>query len=271
MIITRLAGGLGNQLFQLGASLLIARKERIIIDDSSLHNYNVKRENIIESLFDLTAFSGDINFKNAPITKLRIPKLFPIKFNKYPFISDKNFNCALKMRNKKITILDGYFQDVLNQEQFEIITKTLQRGFIVNPDSHMHNETCIVHIRGGDFIKLGWNATSSSSYYENSIEFMKKKGFRKFNVVSDDSEYAKYLLKNISYTNLEFISKNSKHDFLAIASCKNRILSSSTFSFWASAIGNNKNSCVIAPSFWTPTRKRYILLPNEIKHKWSTL
>ena len=48
MIIIRLSGGLGNQIFQFGAGLLLAKKSgivKIILDDSALGKYKIKRNN----------------------------------------------------------------------------------------------------------------------------------------------------------------------------------------------------------------------------------
>ena len=46
VVIVRLAGGLGNQMFQLGAALLIACKQggrKVIIDDRALSLYKTSR------------------------------------------------------------------------------------------------------------------------------------------------------------------------------------------------------------------------------------
>ena len=55
MILIRLAGGLGNQIFQMGAGLLLAQKigmRKLVMDDSSLGHYDVKRENELLYFFD---------------------------------------------------------------------------------------------------------------------------------------------------------------------------------------------------------------------------
>ena len=53
--------------------------------------------------------------------------------------------------------------------------------------------------------------------------------------------------------------------FYLIGLFEKRILSSSTFAFWASALADNDKSVVIAPEYWNPNSKRYIKLPNEIR------
>jgi len=118
---------------------------------------------------------------------------------------------------------------------------------------------------GGDFVKLGWNSVTPKEYYAKSMQIMKdKQGVETFFIVTDDRKYASDLLNGLDFK-YKFIGSNIKEDFYLIGSYKKRILSSSTFSLWASALGDNHNSIVIAPSFWAPRRKRNIFLPNEIR------
>ena len=56
-----------------------------------------------------------------------------------------------------------------------------------------------------------------------------------------------------------------EEDFYLIGLFEKRILSSSTFAFWASALADNDKSVVIAPEYWSPNSRREIRLPNEIR------
>jgi hypothetical protein len=262
MIIVRLAGGLGNQIFQLGAALLLAEKsniKHIVIDDYALHNYEAKRKNELLNFFDFNKNDIEIKFRYNFITKLRLPKFI---VNKY-FISDKNFKIVISNPSSRFMLLDGYFQECLTQKDFNIELKLLKRIFIQN--NFKEKDGCIIHIRGGDFVKLGWNSVTSKEYYKNAIQMMKNNyNQNNFYIVSDDKDYSETILKdlNIKY---EFIGNSMYEDFYIIGNFKYRILSSSTFSIWASALGNNDNSIVIAPKEWIPNHKRKIYLPNEIR------
>ena len=266
MIICRLAGGLGNQIFQLGTGLLLAHKsgiKRIMLDDSALKNYDIQRENELLGFFDLTKLKIEINFCNSTFTKLRLPKLLPLKARKYPFVNDKNFQFILKNPNKQFLLIDGYFQECLTQQDFDTEIQILKDMFIQR--SLEKQDGCVIHIRGGDFVKLGWNSVTSKEYYKNAIEKMKDNyNQNDFYIVTDDKDYSETILKdlNIKY---KFIGNSMYEDFNLIGSFKYRVLSSSTFSLWASALGNNDNSIVIAPKEWIPNHERKIYLPNEIR------
>lgn len=263
MILVRLAGGLGNQIFQLSAALLFAKKiglNKISIDLSGLGKYSLKHKNELVYFFDFKDM--EVIYVRNKIIDLRIPKIFPLKLPFYPFISDKNFQTSLKNPNKQFIILDGYFQDCLTQEDFNKEIRILKEFFL--PTKYEQDEeNCIIHIRGGDFVKLGWNVISPKEYYINAIKIMKDEYKRNnFKVVTDDNNYAKTILDelNIDY---QFIGNNIYDDFYLIGSFKYRILSSSTFSMWASALADNIGSIVISPSYWTPNNFRNIFLPNE--------
>jgi len=265
-MIISLRGGLGNQIFQLGAGLLLGQNalmEEIILDDSALGKYKTKRENELLKFFDLTKIESKVEFKNSILSKFRIPKIAPFNFTKYPFVSDKNFQTILLNPNKNLLLLDGYFQEYLTQENFDEEIRLLKKLYIKNEIGQ--RDGCVIHIRGGDFVKLGWNSVTPKQYYESAIKMMSEKyDINKFYIVTDDKEYSTSILNefNIDY---EFIGGSMEEDFYLISLFQKRILSSSTFALWASALGDNEDSMVIAPEYWTPDRKREIFLPNEIR------
>ena len=102
-------------------------------------------------------------------------------------------------------------------------------------------------------------------FYQSVIDFFKKQhGISNFIVVTDDRLYASKLMQSLG-VKCVFTDGNAESDFHTISKYPNRILSSSTFSFWASVLGENPiNACVIAPKMWNPKRVRNITLPNEV-------
>lgn len=265
MIVVRLAGGLGNQIFQIGASLLLSKKSNIktiILDDSKLKNYGTKRTNDLLSFFDFDKLECDILWQSPKITNLRISKFLPLKIPYYPFISDANFQKSLSKPNPFFLFLDGYFQNCLTQTDFDYEIKILKD--ILKQNNIQEKNGCILHIRGGDFVKLGWDSVASKEYYLKAIKLIENKyRERNFYVVTDDKKYAMDILNELNI-NYKFIGGNIIEDFYLLGKFKYRILSSSTFAIWASALGENNESIVIAPKYWIPNEARKIALPNEI-------
>ena len=59
----------------------------------------------------------------------------------------------------------------------------MKNGF----DESLGNDTALIHVRRGDFLRD--NRQLNIKYYEESIEFMKKKDIKKFHIFTDDDEW----------------------------------------------------------------------------------
>lgn len=269
MIILRLSGGLGNQIFQLGAALLLTQTLSItdvIIDDSSLNQYKAKRKNDLTNFFDFSLSDINIQFSQSFIARLRLPKLFPLKLRHWPLISEKNFKEALISGSSPILLLDGYFQKYLRQDDFNNMLKLLS-GIFKLPIVDDEPNKCVIHIRGGDFLKFGWNSVTPIKYYQSAIEYMLKNYcIKEFLVVTDDLSYAMKVMDTSTLVpQYKLMQGDIVSAFQAIASIKKRIISNSTFALWASSLGNTKDSVVIAPKLLTPNSIRPFSLKGEIE------
>lgn len=262
----RIYGGLGNQIFQLGAGLVIAddcNLSKIRLDDEGLINYEVKRVSMLNDFFNFSNLRFDISFSSNFILKYRLAKLLPFSSPVVTFCSDKNFN-KLKCEFVRNIYLDGYFQKQLNQSDFDrqidLLKPALRDNSVASIDG------AVIHVRGGDFTALGWNLVTPLNYYNKAIDYLiKTYNVSKFNIVTDDPEYASKITTLYSNIDFNFIGGGVLDDFYLIGAHRFRILSSSTFALWSSALANNDDSVVIAPSFWKPNSGRDIFLPNEVR------
>lgn len=268
-IIVRLAGGLGNQIFQFGAALLLSSKapyRMIILDDYALSSYKVNRNFYLSRVMDFSKNDVQIILQRRLLNRLRIPKLCGFKFSFTPFVSDINFQYIIDKKRSQNRLLDGYFQN-LRQKDFEN-TVTLLKPLLYDKliDAKGQDSTvCVVHVRGGDFVELGLDEVAPAKYYMDAMSIMRDRyEVKNFLVVTDDKSYAENLIPPTGF-NIEVISNNIDEDFWTIASYSKRILSSSTFALWASALGrNDADGVVIAPDDLIPGVKRTFLLQNEI-------
>jgi len=266
--VVRLCGGLGNQIFQLGAALLLTSKgsnELIILDDYALSSYKALREFELSKFIELSKSDVQVVLKRLAITRFRIPRMLPFKHRAIPFVNDNNFQFIIDGNKSQYRLLDGYFQD-LRQQDFEDISALLKPLLLDKfcKLNQLESETCVIHIRGGDFVKLGWNKSTPEIYYINAMNMMRDKhDVNNFVIVTDDEPYARTIISCKS-ADIKIISSDIADDFQTIASYSKRILSASTFALWASVIGvNDGGGVVIAPNEFTPGIKRDFLLPNE--------
>lgn len=268
MIHLRLAGGLGNQFFQVGAAVIIAQNTEgpISIWTGAMSNYKTPRELSIDRIVDLSLLNIEI-CKNPPfLLKARLSKITPGIYGSSCFISDKNISQAeFVTRDIKNVFLDGYFIESIDQNFFEksvkIIGSALRRSNVIAT----HTKTCVIHVRGGDFAKLGWLPEDLVDYYRNAIEKVRDVCPNiKFTIVTDDPPFAMSILRDLD-EHADVATGSIEADFWLIQSADYAILSNSTFSFWAGAFRlNSKNSwSTIVPNNWRPGIARRINLSSE--------
>ena len=224
-------GGLGNQIFQIAAALKISKvsdRSKIIISTANIEKYNVKRKLGIFDLFDFARLNIEKNTKQKLIHKIRLARAHEGKLfsNKIFLINDKNFsNCNINNENSSI-YMDGYFQSDWQQNDLDeislILKNTLRKNYLEN-----FNNNCGIHIRGSDFLKLGWNKISKS-YYQKAINAIRKQNENiKFIVYTDDKEYASSIMTECD-AQYKFSEQGVFEDFLNFGSHKYKVLSASS-------------------------------------------
>jgi hypothetical protein len=258
MIYVRLAGGLGNQLYQISAAAILAQKTKcqVIAFINGLQNYSTIRNPDIQNIIEKNEW---LNIENSRLTSIayilsentRIGRFVP-----YIGVNDKNYWFQIKrIQHYKTFFMDGYFQKGWTQESFcnaldLIRPKPIQKAARIRIDE---NELAI-HIRGGDFRKLSKYQVINEKYYIKAIKQAIKFGYTNFAIITDDTEYAEYMRLNIQ-TNIPSIKirlvnqgKNAIEDFDTLRCASARIISNSTFAWWATALGNT-----LSPT-WTPNK-----------------
>ncbi len=261
MIISRLYGGLGNQLFQYAAArkLSIETNNKLFVNKSLFSNGNY-----IHS-FELDKFKitndGYYNFNKLDKLKLKLAKVGLINFSNV--ITEKNYD--IKVNGvKKTLFLDDYWQD---EKYFKKIKNILSNEFMPKRISKNSknlvkkiqdsNSVC-VHIRRGDYLKLE-NLDSlgicSTDYYRNAIDLMIKKLDKpNFFVFSDDIEWCKINIRINGYSYFIPDDYTNIDSFYLMRNCRHYIISNSTFSWWPAWLSNYHSKIVIAPKIWWKSR-----------------
>lgn len=254
MIILRLLGGLGNQLFiyAFGRALELEHNLDVYFDTFSgfkrdaykrkyeLDNFNVnlKKVSIYASLF------YPINKRS----KLIIKSLYP---NSVYIEEYENLRIDLLRKfleeNKKI-FLQGYFQ---NLKYFENIKDELRKEIVIKTElstiakkylEQINNSNSVaVHIRRKERKEL-----VPIKFYLTKIKILEQKiDNPKYFIFSDEIEWCKTNLeinKNIVYVENTL---NQIEDFWLMKNCRHFIIGNSTFSWWASWLSDNKNKILI--------------------------
>ena len=273
MLFSRMVGGLGNQLFQTAAFLKYRReKEKVII--SFLGGIHIpKRENCLNYIFEIPDWLYYDNSRKLNLfTRFLARSSAGLRFGSYvPYIGINDRNFYLKKSyffNKKILFFDGYFIHNWKYENInELFSQLKLRPIYLNREhTKICNETVIIHVRGGDFLKIKNLNICDSYYYKKAIEYALRKGFNTFKVISEDQKYGKEIIKEMKKyfidLKISILKSNSiKNDFNIIRSSNLAILSNSTFSWWASFLSNSKKEFLVPSNF--SLKEKRIILPNE--------
>ncbi|MBU4289010.1 MAG: alpha-1,2-fucosyltransferase [Proteobacteria bacterium] len=269
MIIVRLIGGLGNQLFQyaLARRLSLLHDVPLKLDISQFETYKLRRYSLnVFNIIEDYATEGDIvRIKEKGFASFRrlTEKLLP--YYKRSYIHERSFHFDPNiLKSSKDVYLEGYWQ---SERYFKYIEDIICREFTVKikPDAinertteHINTVNAVsLHIRRVDYISNAaiyqFHGTCTLAYYQQAVEIISQKvSSPHFFVFSDDILWAKENLM-LTYPTI-FISHNNAtkdfEDLRLMIQCKHHIIANSSFSWWGAWLNNNPDKIVIAPKKW---------------------
>jgi hypothetical protein len=280
MICTRLAGGLGNQLFQFAAALALrgSQGSKVYLGTQGLSRYKVKRAFDMACLVELPswcltdaqppAWAGIVNTLMAA----RVGRLLP-----YGGVSDRNFRQVLATTGKRghnsTLWLDGYFQQGWEWPAFEATLAAIISMLRTDLPALAPPATdCVIHVRGADFLASAVHRVVDANYYIRAVEALQARspGVKTAWVITDDHDHAAPMLAQLSRAHpaieFEFSPRNPSswmQDFMLMRQARSRIIGNSTFSWWAAALDPG-HAVTVTPSQWMSGVPRDLFLPWEI-------
>lgn len=273
MIIVKLIGGLGNQMFQYAVSRNLAHKynAELKLDIRSfknykLRNYSLGQFNIVENFVTLADLSHVLPRSEMPAVRMlkyvirNIPLVQHIDYVKEK--GDSFQQNILKLQDN--VYLDGYWQ---SEKYFLDIEEIIIKEFsMVNSltmaskdiaDQIKDCESVSIHVRRGDYVS---NPETNSvhgvcglEFYFKAIGMIREKIDNPcFFIFSDDPEWACCNIKPDAptiYVKHNDCSKDSE-DICLMSMCKHHIIANSSFSWWGAWLSRNPDKTVIAPRRW---------------------
>jgi hypothetical protein len=271
MVVIKVIGGLGNQLFQyaLGRAIEIKLGYKVKYDICDFKTYKLRN-------FELdkfkTKFELSSKFENILLRNIISKSLYKIH-SKFPsYISIRILNYYLESEFKFVNnlfeipesiYLSGYWQ---SEKYFREIKNVLIDELILKNQPSVENSKYLqkitnsnsvsIHIRRGDYIEdISTNnihGFCGLNYYNKSISTIESQiNDPTFFVFSDDINWAKNNIR--SKFTIYFVDINSdkpEEDLRLMSNCKHNIIANSSFSWWAAWLNPNINKIVIAPQLW---------------------
>ena len=273
MIIIRLSGGLGNQLFQYALARSLKDRSgfdvKIDIDFLKSPQEGLTRRDFLLDKFNIsidTPDESDMRKMGAPeFSSSIINKIFKIKEFIVPFlykkvIYDNNFvfdKRILNLRDSKYLmgnwLSPKYFQDIRDIILGEIILKEELSEEVKKVLNEIKNFNSVsVHIRRGDYLKYPKFGLCPADYYKEAVEYFKKNTANPtFFIFSDDMDYVR---KNLYFPeNTRYVSDSNIRDYeelVLMSKCSHNIIANSSFSWWGAWLNQNTAKIVVAPKAW---------------------
>ena len=259
MVIAKLYGGLGNQMFQYAAGLGLAQRLQtpLYVDTIWFDARAHPPESPPTRAYELAAFGIEPGVPLRVRLKARLRK--PTYFAETAF----GYQSEIELLQGDV-ILDGYWQ---SYKYFAGIDGAVRATFgLPPPSSHVGRslaarvavgETVAVHMRRGDYVsnekvarKLG---ALPSSYYEQAARAVGSRAGRcDFFVFSDDIDWVRgnvELPAARSVTHVEG-TDDAVEDLALMARCRHQIVANSSFSWWGAWLATHPEQIVVAPARW---------------------
>jgi hypothetical protein len=276
MIVVRIMGGLGNQMFQyaFGAYLASRHNTELWLDCSALES---------DPLRDFMLDRWQVTGREAPQS---VREMIPRKRRWYQAwsrpgrrlrrVAEKPFGFRRRyLETPDDSFLDGYWQS----EQFlPGMKRRLGAEFQpAGPLSAMTQavaekmtggESVSLHVRRTDYLSLSYANPCPLDYYEQSVaEVLAKHAGVQLFVFSDDIPWCR---QQFDFPcPVMFVDHNdattAHEDMWLMSRCRHHIIANSTFSWWGAWLGVDETGEVYAPQNWfaDPTMDSTAIVPGS--------
>jgi hypothetical protein len=270
MIVVKLMGGFGNQLFQYaaGRALALARSEDLLLDLSFLNadprGAYTKRAFELDQVKYIAQLATENDLKNFAVSGFldRALNKAGLKSHKVFNETQMSYSPAFEKLPKNV-LLNGYWQ---SEKYFSKIRKELLLEisplyeFTDNGKALIqkisNGKSVSVHVRRGDYVDLqnanDFHGTCDMDYYKTALAKLNEQhSDLQYFIFSDDIKWCQQQFTFLD--KVEFIEpqvgKNSSEDLFIMSKCKHNVIANSSYSWWAAWL-NKDPGTIIAPKKW---------------------
>jgi hypothetical protein len=285
-----LAGGLGNQLFQLSAGLAISKNNNILLITNLLTPrtdaertpdlfqfelpenakrvdlQNLNRFHKFLALLSLKLSVSNLKRKVSRIAIFLVGKIskpvFSLVLRKdVNFVISEGVGFSAKVSQMKNSLCIGYFQSYLWVGQSDVLPlmRSIKTHHSREELSYIESlaekdQPLVVHVRLGDYLNEDDFGIPSAEYYSRAIKTQLKSG--RYNAIwafSDDPENAQRILPKDLEIEVKWniaLDASSAGTLQTMRFGKGYVIANSTFSWWGAFLSFEENPTVVAPNPW---------------------
>lgn len=256
IVVTRLLGGLANQMFQyaVGRQLAVSNGALLRFDTRDLSEDPLRKYEL--DVFDhrgAIASTAELDFFRAE-NGSHFTKLVEAGYH---------FDRSVLTATAPL-YLSGYWQSA---KYFPDIPASLKKDFtLVEPLSPLSTKwsaqigscnSVSIHVRRGDYVTnphtSKYHGIVSREYLQNAIKLIHSlEPDAQFFVFSDDLDWAAENLQTVAPMHLVEgnLGPRAAEDLVLMSQCRHHIMSNSSFSWWATWLGADPEGRVVAPTPW---------------------
>jgi hypothetical protein len=277
-LITRVKGGLGNQLFCYASArrLALINEVDLVIDDVSGFTYDKKyKRSYALDVFNINARKAKPSERFFPLGRIhrfiikRWSKYKPLARQRYIYQEGVKFDPELlELRLQPgMTYFDGFGQ---SEQYFADVEEVIRADLKIAPPSDEYNqkmaekikssEAVALHVRWFDNSDFESHNNISIEYYSKAIQkILTSTNHPQFFIFSDNAEATKDKLESImtgldkTYVNHNKSEAMAYADMWLMTLCKHFVVANSTFGWWAAWLGEEKGKTLVTvPAFKIP-------------------
>lgn len=260
MLIIRITGGMGNQMFQYVYGRVVQKKykQKLVLDltwynISSSHRY---RELERHESYRLSAFGIE-----PEITNDFTSRFFNSKIGKLVnLIQFQLINRGAKPIGAAYYtgywLGESFFEHMKDDVAQMFSLPSIQNPLALRYKAQIKSDRAAVsmHIRRGDYKNYAHLQVCTPEYYQCAIKYLDQKlsDYQLF-VFSDDIPYCREILQGVNHITFVEDAGSDLDEFQLMIHCDHHVISNSTFSWWSAWLGENQSAdsrMVLAPNRW---------------------
>lgn len=287
MIIVKLQGGLGNQLYEyaLYEKLKTLGKD-VYLDDIDYTDKAFLRDirdielNVFKDI-DLRYCTLGCHYRYADDKRTLLARVRRKLLGAHRRVVKEDGEYMPDILSSDNVLVDGFWQC---QKYYEDIIPLLRKKLVFKEEYNSecadmlakiessHNPVSI-HIRLGDYVAKAetYGGISTDEYYRSAIRYIKDKaGDIELFLFSDDVKEAGRMLNSmrVAYTPVSCNTKKEEcaYDMMLMSKCKHNICANSSFSIWGATLNGNQDKIVVRP---LKSNTDSNVTSDEMKSYWS--
>lgn len=268
-IVTRIKGGLGNQLFCYAAArrLALINNAELIIDDVSgfARDHQYRRRYMLDH-FSISTRKATPAERLEPFERYRRSTMKWLSrwrsFGEGCYLEQDGLNFderLLTIKVKDVLHLDGYWQ---SEDYFKDVEKIIREDFRIKPPKDelnqrmfskiLRNQAVAMHVRWFDAPGNMTTHNMSTKYYQRAFALMEERvTAAHYFLFSDQPEAARKKLalpeEQVTFVSHNRGDENAYADLWLMTQCKHFITANSTFSWWGAWLGEGAEKIVVTP------------------------